>query len=156
ATYVNGGLLASVLLDDSFDTENAGAGTLNYTGFARWNVTRGSVDLLGNGFFDQNPGNGLYVDLDGSTFSAGRMESKSLFTLTRGTYQLTFSLGNSDGVNTATVSLGDVYSEPFTRTGALPFETVTRTITVSAATTARLVFDHEGADNEGLLIDNIR
>lgn len=40
-------------------------GALAYCGFQNWKV-EGSVDLLGNGFFDLLPGNGLYVDLVGS------------------------------------------------------------------------------------------
>lgn len=41
-------------------------GKLNYTAFINWVVSGGNVDLLGNGFIDLVPGNGLYVDLAGS------------------------------------------------------------------------------------------
>jgi len=49
-----------------------GQGSLNYTNFINWDVTRSHVDLIGkntNGpeLFDLLPGNGLYVDLCGST-----------------------------------------------------------------------------------------
>ncbi len=54
---------------------------LNYAGFANWDVLDGFVDLIGNGFFDLLPGNGLYVDLDGSTGDAGKLISKTTFTL---------------------------------------------------------------------------
>lgn len=39
---------------------------LNYTGFVKWDVTRGRVDLIGHSFWDIYPGNGLYVDLQGT------------------------------------------------------------------------------------------
>lgn len=42
------------------------AGKLNYCGFDKWAVVDGHVDLVGNGFLDLLPGNGLYVDLAGS------------------------------------------------------------------------------------------
>jgi hypothetical protein len=45
--------------------------------FANWVIGRGTVDLIGNGYFDYFPGYGLYVDLDGSNFQASRMESRT-------------------------------------------------------------------------------
>lgn len=44
-------------------------GELNYTGFANWDVIQNTVDLCGNGFFDLLPGNGLYVDMNGTTYT---------------------------------------------------------------------------------------
>ncbi len=42
-------------------------GALAYANLANWDIPGGgSVDLLGNGFFDYLPGNGLYLDLVGS------------------------------------------------------------------------------------------
>lgn len=55
----------NALVDEDFDGENGGSGTHNYTGFANWTVFL-SADLVGNGFEDQWPGNGLYVDLVGT------------------------------------------------------------------------------------------
>ncbi len=40
--------MGTILLQDDFTAENGGAGVLNYFGFANWDVTDGSVDLLGN------------------------------------------------------------------------------------------------------------
>lgn len=45
----------------------AATGSLNYCGFDNWLVKEGHVDLIGNGFLDLLPSNGLYVDLAGST-----------------------------------------------------------------------------------------
>ncbi len=163
-------LMSVTLLNDTFNTENGGAGALNFSQFANWEVTRGTVDLIGvPSFFDYYPGNGLYVDLDGSTGQGGRMESRTTFTLNPGVYELRFDLGNDPGfpgdVNTAVVSLGNSYSESFSREGYapgqgpppnVPLETVVRQITVTSPTTGKLVFDQAGGDNGGLVIDNVR
>lgn len=78
---------------DTFNTENGGVGKLDYTSFANWIVTAGSVDLIGNGLFDIYPGNGLYVDLNGSTGVSGTLTSKVLFS--PGTYEFSFEIGNT-------------------------------------------------------------
>ncbi len=147
-----------VLFYDNFDQENNGVGQPNYFGFTQWNVVGGSVDLIGNGFFDLYPGNGLYVDLDGSTGNAGRMETKTEFTLTPATYVLEFQLGGSQrgDTNTVEVSLGSVYSESFTLPSATPLTTYTRSIPVASTTSARIVFDHAGGDNVGLILAEVR
>ena len=87
---------AATLLEDNFDAENSGTGTLNYSGLANWDVTDGSVDLIGNGFFDYLPGNGLYLDLDGSTGNAGKLESKTTYSFNPGDIvELKFNLAGS-------------------------------------------------------------
>ncbi len=147
----------TTLVEDNFNTENGGIERLNYDGFANWNVTRGSVDLIGS-FFDPFPGNGLYVDLDGSTFNAGRLESKITFTLDPGEYVLKFDLGGSTrgDVNTVVVALGGVFSEEFTLASNDPLTTITRNIPVSTPTSGNLSFDHSGSDNIGLILDNVK
>ena len=40
-----------------------------------WIVKEGTVDLIGNGFYDIPGGKGLYVDLDGANLDAGILES---------------------------------------------------------------------------------
>ena len=81
-----------------------GEGALNYNrhhSFINWDVTGGDVDLIGNGFFDFLPGNGLYVDLAGSNSTPGniingRMVSNSPFTLTAGhSYRLSVMLAGN-------------------------------------------------------------
>lgn len=42
-------------------------GALNYSSFADWTLSDGTVDLFGNGFFDLLPGNGMYVNLAGTS-----------------------------------------------------------------------------------------
>jgi hypothetical protein len=91
------------VLPDQFDAENGGAGTLNYTSFADFTVSSGSVDLIGNTYFDNFPGNGLYVDMAGSTGQFGALTTDTIYG--PGTYHVTIGLGGSiyadiaDGVN---------------------------------------------------------
>lgn len=150
---------AATLLEDNFDPENSGTPTLNYFGLANWDVTDGSVDLIGNGSFDFFPGNGLYLDLDGSTGNAGRVESKTTFSFNPGDIvELKFNLAGSQrgDTNSVNVSLGSLFGEVFTLNSSDPFTTITRSFTVASATSAELVFDHFGGDNIGLLLDNVK
>ncbi|HIK06056.1 MAG TPA: PEP-CTERM sorting domain-containing protein [Trichormus sp. M33_DOE_039] len=148
---------AAVLIQDNFDVETLG---LNYNSFANWNVTDGTVDLIGNpNFFDLIPGNGRYVDLDGSTANSGILASKTAFNFNAGdVVNLVFDLagnrrdGQSDSV---TVSLGSLFNETFTLASNQGFTTFTRTINVTSATTANLAFAGAGGDNIGLLLDDV-
>lgn len=72
-------------------------GQLNYCGFKNWNVRGGHVDLIGNGFLDFLPGNGLYVDLAGADAPhGGMMESKNSIALISGhSYRLSLSLAGN-------------------------------------------------------------
>ena len=146
------------ILEDGFDSEHGGRGQLNYSGFINWEVTKGTVDLIGHGFWDVFPDHGLYLDLDGSTREAGRLESKTVFKLDPGKYRLEFDLAGSpmSGPNTVTVSLGNLYTEDFTLAVKEPFRTIARTIRVPTTTSAKLIFDHSGGDNEGLILDNVK
>lgn len=153
------------LINDNFNSEAAGPGTTtgNYNSFQNFSVTRGSVDLINNsagwgnnvGIF----GHGLFVDLDGSTNSAGKMESQVL-TLAPGTYTLTFDLAGSQRndhspTDTVTVSLGGLFSQAITLPYDAPFGNNSFTITTGSTSTGSLVFDASGGDNQGLLLDNV-
>jgi len=79
-------------------------GKLDYCKFKNWNVISGHVDLIGNGFLDFLPGNGLYVELAGSSAPHnGIMESKNSFALTKGhSYRLSLVLaGNQRAAGTS-------------------------------------------------------
>jgi len=146
-----------VIVEDRFDSENGGVGLAGYDGFENWYVRGGEVDLLGRGFQDAYPDHGLYVDMDGSGFSAGTLQSKGAYRLSPGLYRLQFDLaGNPERTeNTMTVSLGKLYSESFTLEAQEPFRTISREIGVEKAVNASLVFKHAGRDKAGLLLDNI-
>jgi hypothetical protein len=101
---------ATVVLSDTFDGEVAD--DLNWDGDAVFFVSTGAVDLIGaGGAFDLYPGNGRYLDLDGSTSGndpAGEITSFASFGA--GTYTLNFQLGgNARGgpARTTRVTLGD-------------------------------------------------
>ncbi|MBC6432664.1 PEP-CTERM sorting domain-containing protein [Nostoc sp. HG1] len=149
----------TTLLQDDFNQENNGVGTLNYNQFANFNVKNGSVDLIGNTLFNFLPGNGLYVDLDGSTGKAGTLESKTTFNFQAGDLvNLSFKLaGNqrNDGIESVAVSLGSLFNETFSLPKLQGFTTISRSFTVASATNATLKFVEAGGDNVGLLLDNV-
>ena len=154
----SGDMTSQVIFDDTFDTENNGRGMLNYTGFSKWTVKDGSVDLIGNGYHDSIPGRGLYVDLDGSTNKSGLFETRQIFYLEPGIYRLSFDLGGSQrgDTNTVTVKLGNVFSENIILTSSEPMRKIKKNITISSTTSGTLSFRNSGGDNLGLLIDNVR
>lgn len=66
---------------DSYQNE----GALNYSSFLNWNVTAGCVNLIGNGFLDVLPGNGLYVSLACTQLSPpSTLTSKTAFLFASG------------------------------------------------------------------------
>ena len=158
------------VIDQSFNGLNGGNPSLNYgfgagTGFS---VSNGTVDLIGNGnyaAYDYMPGNGMYVDMDGTSGDAGRLQSDSL-TLDPGLYTLSFDLAGSQrptgplGPNGATDSVTVTFDgfapDTFTLGVDDPFQTFTLTYNVGSPTTGTLSFeDLTGDDNLGLLLDNI-
>lgn len=153
---------AALIFSDNFDGESL---ALNYTGFANWTVSAGTVDLIGNpAFFDFLGGNGRYVDLDGSTGDAGIMTSSAL-ALTGGvSYDLTFSLAGSQRGDTNTVTYGIDYnsdsildvSASQTLASNVGFGVFNLSFTPGSSTSnARIVFGQTGGDNVGLLLDNV-
>jgi hypothetical protein len=113
-----------------------------------WKVTSGSVDLFGM------PGFGGYVDLDGSTWHAGTLQTASSFGA--GSYTLTFDLGGNarrDVPKTTTITLGD-WSKSITLPWGSPFQLYTFTF---QTTGGKLSFadDSAGNQNVGNLLDNV-
>lgn len=150
-------IVGAEAIKDDFDTENDARFQFSYTGFRNWRVTRGSVDLIGaNSEYDFVPGHGLYVDLDGY-YSGAKFETRSALQLSPGSYTLSFSLAGSQrgDTNTVHVSLGSMFSESITLPSAAKFTAYTRRIVVSEPISAQLVFDHEGRDGYGLLLDDV-
>ena len=149
----------AVILQDDMDDENNGQATTNYTGFENWNVTRQCVDLHGPGSIDPVPGNGLYIDMDGSCDSAGRMESKQLYELAAGTYkfELVLAGNNQNGpTDTMEISIGTLFSTTLVVPEDQGFIIREFTFNVAADTNARVIMDHAGGDMQGILIDAIR
>lgn len=114
---------ASVVLSDNFDSEAGAPTTLNYTGFANFNVT-GQVDLVGTGNPYGTTGTGSYVDLDG-TSGPGRITTKDFYSFNAGDV-ITLSMrvsanqrdGNSDDFFAGFSFLSDVDVQQYTLGGA--------------------------------------
>lgn len=149
------------LFSDNFNSESIG---LNYNSFANWEVSDGTVDLIGVGSsWDWFPAYGRYVDMDGSTGNAGKITTKTSFNFSPGTtYALSFDLaGNqrpghppSDTV-VVQVDMGTVFSKSYTLTTLDPFTTFTETFFVGTPTIAKLSFEGLYGDNVGMLLDNV-
>jgi predicted outer membrane repeat protein len=154
---------AGVVLQDDF---NSDAQMLNWTGDAVFTSNAvldtggaiASTDLIGTNFFDFFPGNGNYVDLDGSTGygnvpTAGQLESNTSFGA--GTYTLTFDLGGNDrgaAAQTTVISLGD-YSDAITLASGDPLAVHSLTFTTTGG---NLFFTENGpSDQQGNILDNV-
>lgn len=101
-----GGASATTVLSDNFDAETA---ALNYSGFANWTVSDGTVDVVNHGAFGINcfGGAGRCVDLDGSTGNAGIMSSGSFAFGAGDVVLLTFQArGNDRGAPLDTLTAG--------------------------------------------------
>ncbi len=138
-----------IIFTENFESEVL---ALNYNSFNQFNVTNGTVDLIGNGFFDFYPAQGRYVDLDGSTNNAGVLATANSFAA--GTYTLNFLLGGSTrgDDNTVRVSLGDFVREITLASNA---GLTNQGFTFTTRTAGNLSFENFGGDNLGLILDNI-
>lgn len=157
------GSIAAPIFFDNFNAENGGvanSGTLNYTGFANWDVTDGTVDLIGNGYFEFFGGQqGLYVDLDGSTGNAGIMSTKSSFTFDSSKeYKLTFKLaGNQRGGSDTVmidIGVGSLLADTIMLNANDPLQTYTYTF-LGDDSNGKLIFENLGGDNVGALLDDV-
>jgi hypothetical protein len=163
----------TILFSDSFTTENSGNSAQNYTAFANWNITNGTVDLLSGGALNLGllctgaGGDGVCVDLDGSTFDAGIMTTKTSFSFLAGqTYDLKFDLAGSQrgDINTVQIEIENVplSSTLITVQSADPFSTRTITVTPLINAMGTISFENvtgsinnPNGDNEGALLDNV-
>ena len=152
---------AAVIFSVNFNNENGGVPVLGTTTLTKFNVVLPNVDVIGQGnggtAYDFYPGNGLYLDLDGTT-GATNAQIVSNMVFGPGAYTLTFLLGNNPGgganANTLTVSMGD-YSNTFTTVGNMPLTQQTLAFTTTVA--GSLTFTQGGpADQQGSIIDNVQ
>jgi hypothetical protein len=145
---------AALVFRDDFNAENGGVAGLNYNAFSKWNITNGTVDLIGVGSsWDYYPGNGLYVDLDGSTNQAGTMSTRDSFG--PGTYTLTFDLGGNSkktGNDVVLISLGS-WSKLLTLNSTDDLTNFVFPVTTNGGS---LIFSNtNGGDNVGPILDNV-
>ena len=145
---------------------------LDYSSFLNWSVVGGQVNLIGNGFMDLLPGNGLYVELSANNHP-GTIQTIDTFTLNPGdTYEIQFSLAGNNQLYTPAanqsvlVGVVDVNSgQPiFQQTVSAQwnsgFQTQSFSFTAQYAATVRLVFSQQIAagftgDFAGDLLDKI-
>lgn len=151
---------ATIIFSDNFDVENNGSGSLNYFGFQNWTVSNGSVDLIGPGLFDLLPGNGFYVDMDGSTGDAGKLTTTNSFARAAGTYQLSFELAGNQRARSQEevmiqVNMGSLVNESISLGTFDPFTYFAFEFTLASATSVSLSFEGVGNDNVGMLLDDV-
>lgn len=139
------------------DNFNGDTLALNATSFlGGWTVSSGTVDVIGTGFYDEIPGNGHYIDLDGSTSQAG-LFSKTLNLTAGTTYTATFDLGGNHrgyAADTVDVNFGAT-SASYTLASADAFGGHTLSFTAGASGVYALSFHNHGGDNVGALLDNV-
>ncbi|MGB4812185.1 MAG: FxDxF family PEP-CTERM protein [Methylophilaceae bacterium] len=146
----------AAVFTDNFDGD---ALALNQTTFlGGWTLFSGSVDLIGAGspdLYNLLPGNGRYVDLDGSTNNAGVFD-KQLALAGGTTYTLSFDLAGSQrgDVNSVDVIFG-TSSQTFILNSADPFTTHTMSFTTGGNALYQIDFHNAGGDNYGALLDNV-
>jgi len=154
-TMLTSGAQAAVVFSDDF---NSYAYQLNWVPPSNWSVSSGTVDLIGQTTtqtaFNFFPGNGGYVDLNGSNGLPGSLQTLASFL--PGSYTLSFDLGGNargDVDKTTVITLGD-FSQPLTLASGSAFQTYSYTF---ATTGGQLDFaDLAGGNgNIGNILDNV-
>jgi hypothetical protein len=148
---------ASPVFSDNFDSYPADQ--LNWVPPASsgWTVgSNGTVDIHGaGGIYDFIPGNGSYVDLDGTSMSSGLL-SHEVDLIGGTTYVLSFDLaGNQRGSSeTVNVSFGST-AAAYSFSSADPFSRFTLNFTPSSDGSYSFSYQNAGGDNFGALLDNV-
>ena len=147
---------AAVIFSDNF---NSYAAQLNWVPPANWSAPGpGAVDLIGETTtittFDFYPGNGGYVDLDGSNDVAGTLQT--LMSFAAGSYTLSFDLGGNargDVAKTTVITLGN-FTTSIMLASSDPYALRSFTFTTTGG---NLIFsDLAGGDgNIGNILDNV-
>ena len=146
---------AVTVFSDNFDANGLGLNSVP----AGWSVSGGTVDIIGSSgsgsLFDLLPGNGAYIDLDGSTGASGLL-SIGLSLVAGVEYTATFDLAGSQRgtAETGTVSFGSA-AVSYDLASADPFAPFTLSFTPSASGNFTLSFQNVGGDNLGALLDNV-
>jgi hypothetical protein len=149
---------AVTLFSDDFNSDTL---SLN-SSLLNWSVTNGTVDVIGENpspFFNFYPGNGNYLDMDGSTSQAGTIKSNQVFNLVAGnSYTISFDYGKND-VNAESLNfgIGSVASTLVLAIGGIP-TLLSNTFTFTALANeanVQLYFSALGGDNQGPVLDNV-
>jgi hypothetical protein len=143
---------ALTVLSDDFEANTTG---LNATPIG-WTVSDGTVDIIGNGFFDFVPANGKYIDMDGSTSNAGVL-SRSVELMAGTPYVLSFDLAGNRR-NAAPEQVNVMFGSAagsWSLAQSDGFTTYSLALTPLTSGTFTLSFAGVGGDNIGMLLDNV-
>jgi hypothetical protein len=145
---------AVTVFSDNFDADIQG---LNTTSFVQgWSVANGTVDTIGTGFFELLPGQGNYIDLDGSSSQAGVFSNS--VSLTGGvTYTMSYAIsGNMRGAGNDTV---DVAFGTASNTHVIgqydALNTMSLSFTPTTSGSYGFSFYNHGGDNQGAILDQV-
>jgi hypothetical protein len=138
---------------------------LNFNSLINWTVAPGgTIDYINDadGGFGIScfGGAGGCLDMDGSTGSAGRITSKTLFSFTAGvTYTLSGEISGSQRSGSDSVNFGLDDGTTTATAGPLasnaPFSLFSIVFTPGADFAAHLFFAGVGGDNIGAILDNV-
>ncbi len=153
---------SAVIFSDNFNSTIQGVNTTP----TNWILDNGSVDVIGTGYFDFYPGNGNYLDMNGSTGQSGEIHTSTAFNFLAGkTYTVEFSYGNNanSANNGSTESLvASVLGFPgvtINQVGAIAnFLISSFSFTPTSNFSSALYFKASGTndgDNGGLILDNV-
>lgn len=142
-----------------FDNFDADATRNNATSFVKgWTVSNGTVDVDGQGFVhNELPGNGHYIDLDGSTLKAG-LFSNSLNMQAGQTYTMSFLIAGNQrnwGSDTVDVTFGAT-QQTFVIGQSAPLSTKTLSFTPSTSGLYNFSFHNRGGDNRGAFLEQVK
>ncbi len=154
-----------IIFSDNFDLENGGVGINNYFGFSKWTISDGTVDLIGytgvgSPYWNLQPGNGLYLDMDGSAQNAGKITSISL-SLEPGDYILSFDIAGNQRVDDVIdkvivqVGEGSLLDETVSVLWDVDFMTMNMPFSICSTVNTSISFEGFGGDNVGMLLDNV-
>lgn len=154
---VGGAQASTVVFSDNFNSDAQGLNTVP----AGWSLTQGTVDIIGTGFFDYFPGNGNYIDLNGSTFQYGGIGTLPP-SFGPGHYTLTFNLGgnqvgpnnNDSGPKTTDISLGD-WSTTLTLNYNDPLALYSYSFDTTTSGSLAFAMERDGNSNIGNILDNV-
>lgn len=147
---------AATIFTDNFDIDPLALNSTVFNG--GWTVSgyHAAVDTIGPGWYDVFPGNGHYIDLDGSWDAPG-LFSKTLTATAGMTYTATFQLaGNHRGyaADTVAVNFGSA-SGSYTLSSGDAFGTYSLSFLATSSGPFSLSFKNSGGDYVGALLDNV-
>lgn len=154
----------TVVFSDNFAADSFALGVTNTSTnnlLANWNIVAGNVDVIGsdgvNSSFNFYPGNGKYLDLDG-TGQPSNAQIQTVASFGPGEYTLTFDLGNNPGgesQNGLDVYLGTTLVAHLMTSGAPAL--VHESFTFSSLANGNLSFTQGGnADQQGSILSNVQ